>query len=56
MAKQPEMEKGQKVPVPSPSPLRYDFLTCHLSGESVLFVTDLDQPLWEPWESPCLLQ
>ncbi|NXY36558.1 PLXA4 protein, partial [Pomatorhinus ruficollis] len=55
-AKRPEKEKGQKMPVPSPPTLRYDFPTCHLSGESVLSVTDLDQPLWEPWESPGLLQ
>lgn len=30
-----------------------DFLTCHLSG--ALPITELNQPDWEPWESPCLL-
>lgn len=31
MAKQPGMEKGQKMSVPSPLALRYDFLTCQVN-------------------------
>lgn len=53
----PEMEKGQKKHIPccQQGPTTFLFVTCQVLSESARPILELDQLVWEPWESPCLL-
>lgn len=54
---QPRGEDKAEEAHPSLSARSQDliFLICQVLGESARPIMGLNQPVWEPWESPCLL-